>query len=257
MIKAVIFDIDGTLVDSVDLHARAWQEAFTHFGHEVALEDVRSQIGKGGDQLMPVFLSKKEIDRRGPEIEEYRSDLFKERYLPRVRAFPAVRDLIKRIILNGQRIALGSSAKGDELSTYKKIARIDDLIDEETSSDDASRSKPHPDIFEAALKKLGLEANEAIVVGDSPYDAEAAGKLGLRTLAVLCGGFPEADLRTAGCIAIYRDPADMLMRFDQSLLAQEVPPPAPASNIKRPLVLVLGCAMVAAAALCCAGGGTS
>jgi len=257
LIKAVIFDIDGTLVDSVDFHAKAWQEAFAHFGHEVALEDVRSQIGKGGDQLMPVFLSKKEIDRRGPEIEEYRSDLFKERYLPRVRAFPAVRDLIKRIILNGQRIALGSSAKGDELSTYKKIARIEDLIDEETSSDDASRSKPHPDIFEAALKKLGLEANEAIVVGDSPYDAEAAGKLGLRTLAVLCGGFPEADLRTAGCIAIYRDPADMLMRFDQSLLAQEVPPPAPASNIKRPLVLVLGCAMVAAAALCCAGGGTS
>ena len=234
LIKAVIFDIDGTLVDSVDLHAKAWQEAFAHFGHEVALEDVRSQIGKGGDQLMPVFLSKKEIDRRGPEIEEYRSDLFKKRYLPGVRAFPAVRDLIKRIILNGQRIALGSSAKGDELSTYKKIARIEDLIDEETSSDDASRSKPDPDIFEAALKKLGLEANEAIVVGDSPYDAEAAGKLGLRTLAVLCGGFPEADLRMAGCIAIYRDPADMLMHFDQSLLAQEVPPPAPASNIKRP-----------------------
>jgi hypothetical protein len=113
LIKAVIFDIDGTLVDSVDLHAKAWQEAFAHFGHEVAFEEVRSQIGKGGDQLMPVFLSKKEIDRRGPEIEEYRSDLFKERYLPQVRAFPVVRALIKRIILNGQRIALGSSAKGD------------------------------------------------------------------------------------------------------------------------------------------------
>jgi beta-phosphoglucomutase-like phosphatase (HAD superfamily) len=154
LIKAVIFDIDGTLVDSVDLHAKAWQEAFAHFGHEVAFEEVRSQIGKGGDQLMPVFLSKKEIDRRGPEIEEYRSDLFKERYLPQVRAFPVVRALIKRIILNGQRIALGSSAKGDELSTYKKIAGIEDLIDEETSSDDASRSKPHPDIFEAASRNL-------------------------------------------------------------------------------------------------------
>ena len=249
MIKAVIFDIDGTLVNSVDLHAKAWQEAFAHFGHKVAFEDVRSQIGKGGDQLMPMFLSKTEIDRQGPEIEKYCSDLFKERYLPQVRAFPAVRDLIKRIIHNGQRIALGSSAKGDELSTYKKISRIEDLIDKETSSDDAFRSKPHPDIFEAALKKLGLEANEAIVVGNSPYDAEAAGKLGLRTLAVLCGGFLEADLRTAGCIAIYRDPADMLMRFDQSLLVEEVPPPAPASNIKRPLALALGCALVAAATL--------
>ena len=176
MIRAVIFDIDGTLVNSVDLHAKAWQEAFAHFGHEVAFADVRAQIGKGGDQLMPVFLSQEELDRRGEEIEVYRSDLFKTRYLPQVRAFPAVRQLFERILANGQQIALASSAKADELATYKKIAGIADLVDEETSSDDAERSKPHPDIFEAALSRLGRDPSEAIVVGDSPYDAEAAGK---------------------------------------------------------------------------------
>jgi HAD superfamily hydrolase (TIGR01509 family) len=246
LIRAVIFDVDGTLVDSVDLHAKAWQAAFAHFGHEVAFEDVRSQIGKGGDQLMPVFLSKEELDRRGEEIEDYRSKLFKERYLPQVRGFPAVRELVKRIRGNGQQVALASSAKGGELTTYKKIAGIEDLIDEETSSDDAAKSKPHPDIFEAALGRLGIDANEAIVVGDSPYDAQAAGKIGLHTIGVLCGGFPEADLRAAGCVAIYRDPADFLARFARSVPGMEAPSPEQTRIIKRPIMLALGAAVAAA-----------
>jgi HAD superfamily hydrolase (TIGR01509 family) len=250
LIRAVIFDVDGTLVNSVDLHAKAWQEAFAHFGHDVGFSDVRSQIGKGGDQLMPSLLSKEEVERRGKEIEDYRSALFKEKYLPQVRGFPAVRQLIERIRDNGQQIALASSAKADELGTYKKIAGIEDLIDEETSADDASKSKPHPDIFEAALGRLGdMDAGEAIVVGDSPYDAQAAGKIGLRTIGALCGGFPETDLRAAGCIAIYRDPADLLMRFDQSLLAMEGPPPERTRISQRPLMLALGFAIAAVIAV--------
>ena len=247
MIHAVIFDVDGTLVDSVDLHAQAWQEAFAHFGHEVAFADVRAQIGKGGDQLMPVFLSQEELDRRGDEIEAHRSDLFKKRYLSQVRAFPAVRQLLKRILVNGQQIALASSAKADELATYKKIAGIADLVDEETSSDDAERSKPHPDIFEVTLSRLGgIDPIEAIVVGDSAYDAEAAGKADLRTIGVLCGGFSEQDLRRAGCIAIYRDPADLLSRLKQSKLFSERPP---RRRVTRPLLIVLGLAAGAALSL--------
>jgi HAD superfamily hydrolase (TIGR01509 family) len=164
--------------------------------------------GKGGDQLLPVFLSREEIDRRDEEIEAYRSKLFKEKYLLRVAAFSAVRQLFERIRANGQLITLASSAKADELTAYKKIADIEDLVDEETSADDAEKSKPHPDIFEATLGRLGwLDPSEAMVVGDSPYDAEAARKIGLRSIGVLCGGFPEADRRQAGCVAIYRDPA--------------------------------------------------
>jgi len=220
VIKAVIFDIDGTLVDSVDLHARAWQEAFAHFGRQFSFEKVRYQIGKGGDQLLPVFLSESEIEEFGDELTEYRGELFKREYLPRVKAFPAVRELFERIRRDGRRVALASSAKKDELKEYKRIADIEDLTEEETSADDAEKSKPHPDIFEAALEQLGdVKASEAVVVGDTPYDAEAAGKAGLQTVGVLCGGFPEEDLRAAGCVRIYRDPADLLANYDSSPLA--------------------------------------
>jgi HAD superfamily hydrolase (TIGR01509 family) len=221
MVEAVIFDVDGTLVDTVDQHAKAWQRTFARFGHDIDFAAIRWQIGKGGDQLMPVFLSKEEVERRGKEIEKYRLQLFKRDYLPHVRGFPKVRDLFERIINAGKRIALASSAKGEELEAYKKAADIADLVHEETSSDDAERSKPHPDIFEAALARLKLPPHRAVVVGDSPYDAEAAGKAGVRTIGVLCGGFPEADLRNAGATQIFRDPADLLANFECSLISKE------------------------------------
>ncbi|MCA1818192.1 MAG: HAD family hydrolase [Acidobacteria bacterium] len=221
MSRAVIFDIDGTLVDSVDLHARAWAETFRKFGREIEFERVRSQIGKGGDQLMPVFFSREELDKFGEEMEKYRGELFKRAYMPHVRPFPRVRELFERVIRDGTRVALASSAKEDELKVYKDLADISDLVEEETSADDAARSKPHPDIFAAALARLGdVSPHEATVVGDSPYDAEAAGKLNLTTVGVLCGGFPEADLRAAGCVAIFRDPADLLARYEQSPLSR-------------------------------------
>jgi HAD superfamily hydrolase (TIGR01509 family) len=218
--RAVIFDIDGTLLDSVDLHAQAWVEALAHFGVETDAAKVRSQIGKGGDELMPVFLPPERIEREGKEIESYRSDLFKRKYLPEVRPFPAVRPLFERIRAAGLKIALASSGKGPEVERYQEILGIADLVDVVTSSDDADRSKPHPDIFEAAVQKLeGFGKDEMIVIGDTPYDAQAASKAGLRTIGVLCGGFPEADLSGAGCVAIYRDPQDLLDGFDRSLLA--------------------------------------
>ena len=217
MITAVIFDIDGTLVDSVDLHAEAWQVALERFGKKVSFAEVRRQIGKGGDQLMPVFLSQREMEKFGDELEQYRSKLFKKEYLPRVTAFPGVRPLFERVRQDQKRIALASSAKGDELKTYKTIAGIDDLIEAETSSDDAERSKPYPDIFEAALAELGdVAPDKILVVGDTPYDAQAAGKANLRTVGLMSGGWNEEELRQAGCIAIYRDPADLLLRYDES-----------------------------------------
>jgi HAD superfamily hydrolase (TIGR01549 family) len=215
---ALLFDIDGTLVDSVDLHAGAWQEALEHFGKRIPYQAIRSQIGKGGDQLMKEFLSPKELEEREEEIDKYRTDLFKRKYLKDVRAFPRVRELFQEILRRKIPVALASSAKGDELEHYKKIAGIDDLIETETSSDDAERSKPHPDIFEVALERLGGKPRKdrVYVIGDSPWDAIAAGRLGVRAIGVLCGGFPEADLRKAGCVALYRDPADLLSRLAES-----------------------------------------
>ena len=219
IVTAVIFDIDGTLVDSVDLHAEAWQAAFARFGKKTAFEKVRQQIGMGADQLLPVFLSQDELVKFGDQLNDYRSNLFKREFLPRVKAFPDVRQLFQRILQDHHRIALASSAKGDELKTYKTIARIADLIEAETSSDDAERSKPYPDIFQAALAQMGgVKAEDVVVVGDTGYDAEAAAKANLRTIGVMSGGWSADDLRQAGCIAVYRDPADLLARYQTSPL---------------------------------------
>jgi HAD superfamily hydrolase (TIGR01509 family) len=220
MVTAAIFDIDGTLIDSVDAHAHAWQDAFADFGHEIAFDAIRSQIGKGGDQLLPVFLSDAERSEIGDKLEAHRSEVFKERYLSGLRPFARVPELIGRLRDLGFDVALASSAKKDELEIYKKIAGIEDLIDVEASSADAERSKPHPDIFAAAMRRLGNPPPvELIAIGDTPYDAEAAGKLGIRTIGMLCGGFAEADLRQADCVAIYQDPADLLQQLDHSLFA--------------------------------------
>jgi HAD superfamily hydrolase (TIGR01549 family) len=222
MIEAVIFDIDGTLVDSVDLHANAWQEALQHFGYDLPLQQVRHEIGKGGDQLLPDLLPPKVVESQGKEIEEYRAQIFELKYLSQVRAFPCVRELFERIRADGKKIALASSAKSDEIQIYKKLANIEDLVDVETSADDAEKSKPHPDIFDATLERLGgINPAGVLVVGDTPHDAKAASKARLLTIGMLCGGFPEIELRAAGSIAIFDDPRDLFARYDESPIHRE------------------------------------
>lgn len=219
MVKAVIFDVDGTLLDSVDLHALSWHEAMAAFGHSFSFEQVRGQIGKGGDKLIPEFLSDDEQRDHGKELEDWRGKRFKSEYLPLVRPFSAVPDLLRRVRDAGLRIAIGSSAKSDELELYLDIAGIADLIDVKTSSEDTAESKPAADIFENALKKLELEACDTVAVGDTPYDAEAAVKAKIMPIGVLSGGFTEASLRTAGCVDVYPGPAALFARFAESLLA--------------------------------------
>src|SRR5918993_2035218 len=186
MIKAVIFDVDGTLIDTVDLHAACWVEALKHYGIEVPFDDIREQIGKGGDQLLHGLIPPDIIEHKGEEIQEFRSDLFKREYMHKARSFPGVRELFEHIRGSGQRAVLASSGTREEVGQYKEIAGIADLIDDATSSDDAERSKPFPDIFQAALAKLApLGPDEAVVVGDSPYDAEAARKAQMKSIGVL------------------------------------------------------------------------
>jgi HAD superfamily hydrolase (TIGR01509 family) len=220
MVQAILFDIDGTLLDSVDFHAHAWQEILARHGIDVTFAAVRAQIGKGGDQLLPVFVPKPMLERLGEQIKQERSRYFKEKYLPKVRPFPKVPELFQRIRQDGKQIVLASSGKREEVNVNKRIAGIEGLVDADTSSDEADRSKPHPDIFVVALKKLGNPDPATVVaVGDTPYDAEAAGKAGIKTIGVLCGGFPEKSLREAGCIALYCDPADLLAHYEKSWLA--------------------------------------
>lgn len=214
--RAFIFDIDGTLVDSNELHVDSWDRAFRQFGKKFSREKLRSQIGKGSDQYLPEFLSPEEIDRFGKDLDDYRSDLFRKEYLRKVRPFPRVRQLFQRIRDDGKRIVLASSGKKDDTKYYVGLLQVGDLIEGYTSGDDADHSKPAPDIFTASLKKLGhISPSEAVTVGDTKFDILAAKKADLITIALICGGTSESILRGAGAIAVYRDPADLLAHYDE------------------------------------------
>lgn len=216
MVEAVLCDIDGTLVQSNWLHAAAWKDAFAVADIDLDLEEVRRQIGKGGDQLIPVFVpwwKRKAIEE---PLKAYRKFVFHADYFHRVEPFPKVRELLLAMKQVSIRISIASSTDPDDLDTYKKIARIDDLVEESSTAGDVKQSKPHPDIFEATLKKLGLPARKVLALGDTPYDVEAAGKADILTVAVTTGGWSEKELLDAGCIEVYKDVADLLENFEQS-----------------------------------------
>jgi HAD superfamily hydrolase (TIGR01509 family) len=217
--RAAIFDLDGTLVDSNEFHVLAWEETFRHFGKEIPLERLRQQIGKGGDQYLPVFLNEAEMRKFGDEADKLHGEIFKKKYISEVKAFSKVRELFERLRADGKKIALASSGKDDEVRHYEKLLGIEGLIDCRTTSDDVAHSKPSADIFVAALNLLKLPASEAVAIGDTPYDVGAAKKIDLRVIGVLCGGFSEDVLRGEGAIAIYREPADLLQHYYQSPLA--------------------------------------
>jgi HAD superfamily hydrolase (TIGR01549 family) len=219
VIRAAIFDLDGTLVDTNEFHVLAWQETFRHFGKEIPLERLREQIGKGGDQYLPVFLTEVEMREFGKEADEYHGKIFQKKYLPQVRPFPKVRELFERVRSDGKKIALASSGKEHEVRYYEKLAGIKDLVDSMTTADQVAHSKPKPDVFVAALHALGSPPHEAIAIGDTPYDVEAAKKIDLPIIGLLCGGFSEDVLRDEGACAIFRDPTDLLDRYYQSPLA--------------------------------------
>ncbi|HEX3626749.1 MAG TPA: HAD family hydrolase [Verrucomicrobiae bacterium] len=218
MIRNFIFDIDGTLLDSNDFHARAWQEAFAAYGKSISLKKLRLCMGKGADHLLPSFLAKNEIKEIGKELDKLSGQIFKRKYLAKVRPFPKVRQLFKKIRHSGARIALASSGSASEVKKYEKIACVQDLVEHSTSADDADKSKPSPDIFRAALKLLGHPKHDSVlVVGDSPFDAAAAKKAKIKTIGVLCGGFSKKMLKAHGCRAVYEDPADLLRNLEAIL----------------------------------------
>ena len=220
MIEALLCDIDGTLVQSNWLHAEAWRLAFVAMGIELEQEELRRQIGKGGSELIPVYVPW----WKRPQVEEplkaYRKLVFQQDFLSQVEPLPQAKAFIERVKAAGIRPALASSADKDDLLIYKKILGVEDLIDEETSADDADRAKPHPEIFTAALKRLKLPAKQCMALGDTPYDAEAAGKAGLRTIGVTTGGWSHEELLAAGCVEVYESVAELLEKFEESALVR-------------------------------------
>jgi HAD superfamily hydrolase (TIGR01509 family) len=218
-VEAVIFDLDGTLVDSNAYHVWAWQHAFGERGYEIAPARIHDQIGKGGDLLVPALIpgaSEEEVKA----LSARHGEIFKSRYLARVRPFPHAADLLRHVAARGQKVALASSASKDELDHYVDLLGVGNVLSAATSKDDADTTKPAPDIFAAALKKLGVAPAAARVVGDTPYDVTAAAKCGVATVAVRSGGFADRTLARAGARAIYDDAAAILADYRRSPLAR-------------------------------------
>lgn len=218
-ILAVLFDIDGTLVDSNEQHVDAWAHAFREAGHPQERDAIRGQIGKGGDLLVPALLP--DIDEAAAKrISEQHGALFKEIYLDGIRAFADATAMIERVHATGRRVVLASSAKQEELAHYVALLGVETLLAATTSIDDVGASKPEPDIFGVALDKIGVAPSRALVVGDTIYDVDAARRAGVAAVGVASGPFDADRLKEAGAIAVFADVAALLHDFDRSPLAR-------------------------------------
>lgn len=208
--RAVLLDVDGTLLDSNDAQADAFVEAFSECGFDVPWERVRGLIGKGGDKLIPEAGGLPPDDPWVERVKERKKAIFAERYLPAIRAFPGARDLVVRLRDAGFEVVVATSASEEEAQALLAQGGLDDLLPNRTSASDAEESKPDPDIVQGALEKAGCPPEEAILLGDTPYDAEAAARAGVRFVGVRSGGW---DLDG------YDDVADLLARWDSSPFA--------------------------------------
>ena len=213
-IGAVIFDVDGTLVDSNDQHARAWVEALAEYGYKVPFEQVRPLIGMGGDKVLPILTGLSADEPKARKIGERRDAIFADRYLPQVRPLPGARDLLLRLKADGLKLAVASSSEKDLLKRLLNIVGTPDVFEKTASGDDAERSKPDPDIVHAALKALGEAPDLVAMIGDTPYDVEAALRAKVTPIAVRSGGWKDDDLK--GAVEIYDGPQELLQHLDDS-----------------------------------------
>lgn len=215
-LQAVLLDIDGTLVDSNDAHARAWVGALESGGYVVPFDAVRPLIGKGGDKLIPELTGLDPGSDEAQRMSATRHELFTQRELPALRPTPGARALLERMRDAGLRLVVATSAQADEVTALLAVAGVGDLIQAASSSDDADNSKPDPDIIQAALRKAACHPSRCVMLGDTPYDVEAATRARVPTIALRCGGWSAAALR--GAAAVYDDPASLLARWEESPL---------------------------------------
>jgi HAD superfamily hydrolase (TIGR01509 family) len=216
MPKAVLFDVDGTLVDSNNYHVLAWAEAFHAAGHDFRLSELHRHIGKGADNYVQALLPNASDDE-AKALGEAHGRLFRQHYAHRLKPFLHARELLARCRDAGLLVMLATSASAKELERHLDVLDARGLVDGWSNADDVGCSKPCPDVFETVLRKADVVAGDAVAVGDTPYDIEAARGAGVKTIALRSGLFSDEDL--AGAIAIYDDTADLLARFDESPLS--------------------------------------
>ncbi len=221
MLEGVIFDIDGTLVDSNDAHARSWVDTFAEAGYDVPFGVVRPLIGMGADKLLPKTVGIKHDSEEGKKLSKRRSGIFRKNYLPKLRALAGSRALVLRVRSDGLKAIVATSAEEEELKELLKAAEVADLMEEKATASDAERSKPDPDIVEAAIEKSGIAPTNLVMIGDTPYDIEAAARAGVRAIAFRSGGWSDESFE--GAVEIYDGPADLLNNYDTSTLGRKNP----------------------------------
>ena len=217
MLRGVIFDIDGTLVDSNDAHARSWVDTLREIGYGVPFDVIWPMIGMGGDKLLPSAIGIESESAIGKQLSARRWEIFERDYLSRLKPARGARDLVQRMKDDGLEMIVASSAAGNELVALMEAANVADLMESKTSSSDAKDSKPDPDIVQAAVRKSGLEPDELVMLGDTPYDVQAAIGANVKLVGLLCGGWTMLEL--SGATAIYDDPSDLLRWYDYSPFA--------------------------------------
>ena len=213
MSAGILFDVDGTLVDTNSLHVVAWWHAFRAHGHTVEMRRLHETVGQGSDRFVETILGHPDEDVANAHTDFYGP------FLHELAAFPQAAELLRTTSKAGLKVVLATSASAKEAKHLAAAIDADDVIKAVTSKDDVEESKPDPDIVQTALDKSGVDKDAALFVGDTVWDVEAARRAGLDCVAVLSGGIPEGDLRDAGAIAVYRDVAHLLDDFDSSPLA--------------------------------------
>jgi len=219
LLEGVIFDIDGTLVDSNDAHAQSWVDTFIEAGYDVPFDVVRPLIGMGADKLLPKTIGIRHDSGEGQRLIKRRSEIFRKEYLPNLRPLEGSRALVLRVRSDGLKAIVATSAKEEELKGLLEAAEVADLMEERATASDARRSKPDPDIVEAAIEESGISPKKLVMIGDTPYDIEAAARADVRAIGFRSGGWSDEAL--SGAVQIYDGPADLLARYDSSLLGRQ------------------------------------
>jgi HAD superfamily hydrolase (TIGR01509 family) len=222
MAPTALFDIDGTLLDTNYLHTLAWAEALAQYGHAPAMARIHASIGMGGDQLLDHVLGE-DRDRDEDSALSAAHQALYARFWPQLRPFDGAADLLRAVASRGWTVVLASSASGRDMAVMRRALDADDAITAATSADDVEAGKPAPDLVRAALEKAGAGAHEAVFLGDTVWDVESAGAAGVPCVAVLSGGWGERDLRAAGALEVYADPAALLAALADSAFGR---PPA-------------------------------
>jgi HAD superfamily hydrolase (TIGR01509 family) len=217
--SGVLFDVDGTLVDTTFLHAVCWAESLRQHGHEIPMADVHHLIGMSGDRLLDTLLGKDRDRDADEELENAHLTLYRQHW-GRLTRLPGAAKLLYACADRGLDVVLASSASEEELDALRSTLDADDAITVATSSADADSGKPAPDILQSALERSGLSADRVVFVGDAVWDGEAAQRAGVTFVGVTCGGTPAEQLRAAGAVEIWRDPAELLEHLADSAIGR-------------------------------------